>query len=51
MNWVTYCTALSSSLNRTVIPPPSIKPLESFAITTPLHSLFIVYQLLENFTL
>lgn len=22
MNWVTYCTALSSSLNRTVIPPP-----------------------------
>lgn len=45
--------ALNCSHNLTVIFPASIKPLESFALTAPLSTthFFIVYQLLENFTL
>lgn len=42
--------ALDCTHYRALTPRPSIKRLESLAITAPVHSFFIVHQLLENFT-
>lgn len=40
MNWVTYCTALSSSLNRTVISPPFNKTSGKLCNNNPIALTF-----------